>query len=94
MLFHANVHPDITSDLTENSQEKRQERGLKGKKLNKGQRGIDGKLEERSSKEYNLITSRESGGHGGGEGAAPCQSVNSGERFWMSFIPQSAGARI
>lgn len=27
------------------------------------------------SKEYNLITSRESGGHKGGEGAAPSQSI-------------------
>jgi len=34
--------------------------------LNKGQRGRKGEMEERSSEEYNLITSRESGGHGGG----------------------------
>lgn len=44
--------------------------------MNKGQRGRKGKMEERSSEEYNLITSRESAGYGGrGEGAALCQSI-------------------
>lgn len=59
-------------------------------------------MEERSSKEYNLITSRESGGHGGGRHGGGREQPrvsrldvtgNSRERFWMSFIPQAARER-
>lgn len=75
--------------------EKGTDRSFKEKKLNKGQRGRKGKTEERSSEEYNLITSRESAGHGrrGREQLRVSRldvTGNSRERFWMGFIPQTA----
>lgn len=90
----------------EQSSKKARESLTKREKLNKGQRGRKGKLEERLSKEYNLITSRESGGHGGGRigvvGGKREQSCvsrldvtgNRREWIWMHFIPQTAEVRI